>query len=356
MVCRSQRSCRTSVLVAVLASILAAQPSLADAPVKLPDDKANASARSGFGDPLPSWSDSEARKKIIAFVEASRDEASPGYIAPADRIAVFDNDGTLWAEQPMYAQLAFAIDRVKALSGTHPEWKDEEPFASLLRNDLKAALAGGERALLDIIMATHAGMTTEAFSQTVKDWIATARHPTIGRPYTQMIYQPMRELLDYLRKNGFKTFIVSGGGIEFMRPWAEAVYGIPPEQVIGSSVVTAYEIQSGVPVLVRQPKLNFYDDKEGKPVAINQHIGRRPVAAFGNSDGDLAMLQWTCLKREPSFCLIVHHTDGEREWAYDRQSHVGQLDKALDEATAQGWTVVNMKADWRQVFPTEGAP
>ncbi|MCU0955046.1 MAG: haloacid dehalogenase-like hydrolase [Hyphomicrobium sp.] len=302
-------------------------------------------------DPLPSWGDSDTRRRIIAFVEASRLDGSPGYIAPADRIAVFDNDGTLWAEQPMYTQLAFAIDRVKALSNAHPEWKDKEPFAPLLRGDLKAALAGGERALLDIIMATHAGMTTEEFAQTVRDWIATARHPTTGRLYSQMVYQPMLELMDYLRANGFKTFIVSGGGIEFMRPWAEAVYGIPPEQVIGSSVVTSFQIQSGVPVLVREPKLNFYDDKEGKPVAINQHIGRRPVAAFGNSDGDLAMLQWTCLKREPSFCLIVHHTDDEREWAYDRQSHIGQLDKALDEATSKGWAIADMKREWRQIFP-----
>jgi phosphoserine phosphatase len=311
---------------------------------------------SSADNPLPSWGETETRRRIIAFVEASRVEGSPGYIAPRDRIAVFDNDGTLWAEQPMYVQLAFAIDRVKALSNAHPEWQEQEPFASLLRGDLKAALAGGERALLEIIMATHAGMTTDAFAQTVKDWIATARHPTTGRLYTQMVFQPMLELMDFLRANGFKTFIVSGGGIEFMRPWAEAVYGIPPEQVIGSSVVTSFEIQSDVPVLVRQPKLNFYDDKEGKAIAINQHIGRRPVAAFGNSDGDLAMLQWACLKREPSFCLLVHHTDDQREWAYDRQSHIGQLSKALDQATSEGWAVADMKRDWRQVFPNPSEP
>ncbi len=302
-------------------------------------------------DPLPSWNDTSAKTSIVAFVERVTKDGSPDFVPIEQRIAVFDNDGTLWAEQPMYFQLAFALDRVKALSSSHPEWKDQEPFASLLKGDLKAALAGGERALLDIIMATHAGMTTEDFSQTVKDWITTAKHPKTGQLYTQMIYQPMLELLAYLRTNGFKTFIVSGGGIEFMRPWAEAVYGVPPEQVIGSSVVTSFEIREGTPVLLRQPKLNFVDDKEGKPVAINQHIGRRPIAAFGNSDGDLAMLQWTCLKREASFCLFVHHTDGEREWAYDRQSHVGQLSKGLDEAAVNGWTVVDMKSDWKVIFP-----
>jgi phosphoserine phosphatase len=351
MVCTTRLAGRIGILAAVLAGSLTALPAFANILIMTPDGAGEVRQARSADDPLPSWGDSDTRRRIIAFVEASRLDGSPGYIAPADRIAVFDNDGTLWAEQPMYTQLAFAIDRVKALSNAHPEWKDKEPFAPLLRGDLKAALAGGERALLDIIMATHAGMTTEEFAQTVRDWIATARHPTTGRLYSQMVYQPMLELMDYLRANGFKTFIVSGGGIEFMRPWAEAVYGIPPEQVIGSSVVTSFQIQSGVPVLVREPKLNFYDDKEGKPVAINQHIGLRPVAAFGNSDGDLAMLQWTCLKREPSFCLIVHHTDDEREWAYDRQSHIGQLDKALDEATSKGWAIADMKREWRQIFP-----
>jgi phosphoserine phosphatase len=264
---------------------------------------------------------------------------------------VFDNDGTLWAEQPAYFQLLFAIDRVKALSNAHPEWQTEEPFASLLRGDLKAALAGGERALLDVIMATHAGMTTAQFQQIVTDWIATAKHPTTGRRYTQMVYQPMLELLAYLRANGFKTYIVSGGGIEFMRPWVEDVYGVPPEQVVGSSIVTTFEMRDGTPVLVRQPKINFIDDKEGKPVGINQHIGRRPIAAFGNSDGDLAMLQWTCGGPGPHFCLYVHHTDAAREWAYDRQSHIGQLAKGLDEAAARDWTVVDMKSDWKEIFP-----
>jgi phosphoserine phosphatase len=341
-------------LVVALMGCLAAPLSFAG-DVKSDSSSAGVSGTSAAADPLPSWSDTETRKSIISFVEAVRDEGSPAYVAPSERIAVFDNDGTLWAEQPFYFQLAFALDRVKALSNSHPEWKDKEPFASLLRNDVKGALAGGERALLDIIMETHSGMTTEAFAETVKDWIGTARHPKTGRLYTEMVYQPMLELLAYLRANGFKTYIVSGGGIEFMRPWAEAVYGVPPEQVIGSSIVTSFEIENGAPVLVRQPKLNFLDDKEGKPIAINQHIGRRPIAAFGNSDGDLAMLQWTCLKREPSFCLIVHHTDGEREWAYDRQSHIGQLSRALDDATAHGWTVADMKRDWREVFTSTGA-
>lgn len=303
-----------------------------------------------FAEPLPSWEDVKSKRAIITFVDKVTTEGSSDFVPPAERIAVFDNDGTLWAEQPAYFQLLFAIDRVKALSNSHPEWKDKEPFASLLKGDLKAALAGGERALLEIIMATHAGMTTDEFSQTVKDWIATAKHPTTNQPYTEMVYQPMLELLAYLRANDFKTFIVSGGGIEFMRPWVEAVYGIPPEQVVGSSIVTNFELRDGKPVLVRQPKLNFIDDKEGKPVGINQHIGRRPIAAFGNSDGDLQMLQWTCLDRQPSFCLYVHHTDAEREWAYDRQSHVGQLDKGLDAAAENGWPVADMKRDWKRIL------
>ena len=278
-------------------------------------------------------------------------EGSSDFVPPDERIATFDNDGTLWAEQPMYVQLLFALDRVKALAPQHPEWKDKEPFASLLKGDVKAALAGGEHAILEIVMATHAGMTTEEFEKIVKDWLATARHPTTKRPYTEMVYQPMLELLAYLRANGFKTFIVSGGGIEFMRPWTEKVYGIPPEQVIGSSIKTKFEMRDGKPVLVRLPELNFFDDKEGKPVAINQHIGRRPIAAFGNSDGDLQMLQWTTAGQGPRFALYVHHTDGEREWAYDRKSSIGRLDKGLDEAQKKGWTVVDMKQDWKVVFP-----
>ncbi len=304
-----------------------------------------------LADQLPSWRDGSSKKAIVSFVERVTTSGSPDFVPPAERIAAFDNDGTLWAEQPAYFQLLFAIDRVKALSNSHPEWKDTEPFASVLRGDLKAALAGGERALLDIIMATHTGMTTDEFSQIVKEWIASAKHPTSDKLYTQMVYQPMLELLAYLRANEFKTFIVSGGGIEFMRPWVDDVYGVPPEQVVGSSVVTSFEVRDGTPVLVRQPKVNFIDDKEGKPVGINQHIGRRPIAAFGNSDGDLAMLRWTCNAPGARLCVYVHHTDAAREWAYDRNSHIGKLDKGLDEAQAQAWTVVDMQADWNVVFP-----
>jgi hypothetical protein len=250
----------------------------------------------------------------------------------------------------MYFQAFFIFDRIKALAPQHPEWKDKEPFASVLKGDVMAALAGGEHALMEMAMATHAGMTTEEFEQTVKDWIATAKHPVTKRHYTEMVYQPMLELLAYLRANGFKTFIVSGGGIEFMRPWTERVYGIPPEQVIGSSIKTKFELRDGKPVLLRLPELNFIDDKAGKPVGIQQHIGRRPIAAFGNSDGDLQMLQWTAAGSSPRFCLYVHHTDAAREWAYDRQSHIGRLDKGLDEAKARGWTVVSMKDDWKTIF------
>ena len=304
-------------------------------------------------DPLPSWNDTASKKAIVSFVEKVTKPSAPDFVPPAERIATFDQDGTLWAEQPMYFQLFFALDRVKALAPQHPEWKDKEPFASLLKGDVKGALAGGERAMLEIVMATHAGMTTEEFAQTVKEWIATARHPKTGRFYTEMVYQPMLELLAYLQANGFKTFIVSGGGIEFMRPWTEKVYGIPPEQVIGSSIKTKFEVRNGKPVLVRLPEINFIDDKAGKPVAINQHIGRRPIAAFGNSDGDLQMLQWTTAGSGARFALLVHHTDAEREWAYDRTSSIGRLDKALDEAQAKGWIVVDMKNDWKTIFQFE---
>jgi phosphoglycolate phosphatase-like HAD superfamily hydrolase len=275
------------------------------------------------------------------------------FVPPAERIAVFDNDGTLWAEQPMYFQLAFALDRVKALASQHPEWKDKEPFASLLKGDLKGALAGGEPAIFQIVMATHAGLTTEEFEQIVRDWIATAKHPKTGRPYTEMVYQPMLELLTLLRTNGFKTFIVSGGGIDFMRVFSERVYGIPPEQVIGSSGKLKFELRDGKPVLVKLPEIDFIDDKAGKPIGIQQHIGRRPIAAFGNSDGDLEMLQYTTAGSGARFALIIHHTDADREWAYDRQSPIGRLDKALDEAQAKGWTVVDMKQDWKLIYPLE---
>ncbi len=301
-------------------------------------------------DPLPSWNDTASRRAIVEFVEKVTHEGSPNYVPAPERIATFDNDGTLWAEQPMYFQAFFIVDRIKALAPKHPEWTTQEPFASVLKGDMKAALAGGEKALLEMVMATHAGMSTAEFEQIVKDWIATAKHPKTGRPFTEMVYQPMLELLAYLRANGFKTYIVSGGGIEFMRPWTEKVYGVPPEQVIGSSIKTKYEIRDGKPVLVRLPEINFIDDKAGKPVGINQQIGRRPIAAFGNSDGDLQMLQWTTAGAGPRFALIVHHTDAEREWAYDRKSHIGKLDKALDEAQARGWTVVDMRRDWKTVF------
>jgi hypothetical protein len=302
-------------------------------------------------DPLPSWNDGPTKQAVTEFVEKVTTEGSPDFVPPSSRIATFDNDGTLWAEQPMYFQLLFALDRVKAMAPQHPEWKDKEPFASLLKGDVKGALAGGEKAILEIVMVTHTGMTTQEFEKIVSDWIATAKHPTTGRPYTKMVYQPMLELLAYLRASGFKTFIVSGGGIEFMRPWTANVYGIPPEQVVGSSIKTKFELRDGTPVLVRLPELNFIDDKEGKPVGINAHIGRRPIAAFGNSDGDLQMLQWTTAGSGARFALIVHHTDAEREWAYDRQSRIGRLDKALDEARSKGWTVVDMKNDWITIFP-----
>ena len=302
-------------------------------------------------DALPSWNDGKAKQSIVDFVAKVTMEGSPDFVPPAERIATFDNDGTLWCEQPMYFQFLFAFDRVKVLAPQHPEWKDKEPFASLLKGDLKGTLAGGEHAMLELVMATHAGMTTEEFEKIVTDWIATARHPTTKRPYTEMVYQPMLELLAYLRANNFKTFIVSGGGIEFMRVFAEKTYGIPPEQVIGSSGKLKFELRDGKPVLVKLPAIDFINDKEGKPAGIQEHIGRRPIAAFGNSDGDLQMLQWTAAGPGARFCLYVHHTDAEREWAYDRKSQIGQLDKGLDEAQAKGWTVVSMKDDWKTVFP-----
>ena len=304
-------------------------------------------------DPLPSWNDGAAKKSITAFVENVTKEGSPDFVPVPERIATFDNDGTLWCEKPLPVQLFFTLDRVKALAPQHPQWKDQEPFASLLKGNVKGALAGGERALLEMVAATHAGMTTVGFDEIVKDWIANAKHPKYQQPFTACVYQPMLELLAYLRANGFKTFIVSGGGIEFMRPWTEKVYGIPPEQVVGSSIKTKFELRDGKPVLVRLPELNFNDDKDGKPIGINQHIGRRPIAAFGNSDGDLQMLQYTGGGSGPRFCLYVHHNDAEREYAYDRKDALARLDKGLDEAAAKGWTVVSMKDDWKRVFAFE---
>jgi hypothetical protein len=300
---------------------------------------------------LPSWNDGKTRQAIEAFVERVTTPGSADFVPPAERIAVFDNDGTLWSEQPMYVQLAFALNRVKALAPEHPEWKDQAPFNAVLSGDLKALGAAGERGLMELILATHAGMTSDEFEKVVKDWIATAKHPVYQRPYTECVYQPMRELLEYLRAHEFKTYIVSGGGIEFMRPWSEAVYGIPPEQVIGTSIKLKYVLQDGRPVLVRLPEIDFIDDKAGKPVGIHRQIGRRPIFAAGNSDGDFEMLEYTTAGEGARFGLLLHHTDGQRETAYDRQSPFGRLDKALDAAPQRGWTVIDMRQDWKLVFP-----
>jgi phosphoglycolate phosphatase-like HAD superfamily hydrolase len=305
-------------------------------------------------DPLPSWSDGAAKKSIVDFITRVTTPGAPDFVPAEARIATFDNDGTLWTEQPNYFQAIFAFDRVKALAPQHPEWKSEQPFKAVLDNDMRALAASGERGILAIIMATHAGMTTDEFRKVVLDWIATARHPRFQRPYTDLVYQPMIELLAYLRGNGFKTFIVSGGGVEFMRPWVEKAYGIPPEQVVGSSGVTKFEISAdGKPVLMKLAQVEFINDGPGKPIGINRFIGRRPVFAFGNSDGDQQMLEWTAAGTGARFMGLVHHTDAVREYAYDRQSNVGKLDKALDEANAKGWTVVDMKRDWKVVFPFE---
>ena len=303
-------------------------------------------------DPLPSWNTGPARQAIVDFVTRVTRTGGPDFVPVAERIATFDNDGTLWSEQPIYFQFAFALDRVKAMAPSRPEWQKQEPFRSVLAGDLKAALAGGEKAAAALVAETHTGMTTDEFTRRVAEWIRTSQHPRFRRPYTDLIYQPMLELVQYLRANGFKTFIVSGGTVDFMRPWTERIYGIPPEQVIGTTFKTTFEASAdGSPVLMLQPQLDFFDDGPGKPVAIQKFIGRRPIAAFGNSDGDLQMLQWTTSGSGPRFGLIVHHTDAEREWAYDRQSHIGRLDKALDEAGRRGWTVVDMKQSWKIVYP-----
>jgi hypothetical protein len=302
-------------------------------------------------DPLPSWNEGAAKESILRFVERVTTERGQDFAPPLDRIAVFDNDGTLWSEKPFYFQLIFALDRVKALATQHPEWQDQQPFKAILEDDIERFLAGGLKAVLDVLVVTHGGNTSAEFEQIVLDWIANARHLRTGRLYTEMVYQPMLELLDYLRANNFTTYIVSGGGIEFMRAWVERVYGVPPEQVIGSSIKTEFEMRDSGPVLVRIPEVDFVDDGEGKPVGIHKFIGRRPLLAFGNSDGDLQMLQWTAAGDSPRFMGLVHHTDAEREWAYDRDSLVGRLDKALDEAREKSWTVVDMKRDWRVVYP-----
>jgi hypothetical protein len=303
---------------------------------------------------LPSWNDGPSKARIVAFVEAVTDPVGKQYVPPSERIAVFDNDGTLWTEQPMYFQLAFILDRVRALAPEHPEWQTQEPFKSVLAGDMAGVAKAGEHGLLEMMAATHAGMTTDEFRSIVSDWLATAKHPRFKRPYTELTYAPMTELLAYLRANGFKTFIVSGGGVEFMRVFSERVYGVPPEQVIGSSIRTTYEVRDGKPVIVRLPEVEFIDDKDGKPVGINRYIGRKPILAFGNSDGDFQMLEYTTSAPGPRLGLIVHHDDGEREYAYDRKSSIGRLERGLDEAARRGWVIVSMKDDWRRVYAGTG--
>ncbi len=311
------------------------------------------SSASAETDPLPSWNDGPAKQSIVDFVTKVSEPESGDYVPPADRIATFDNDGTLWLEQPMYVQLAFALDRVKELAPEHPEWKTTQPFKAVLDGDMKALAASGEKGVAELVMATHAGMSPADFQTIVGDWLATAKDQRFERGYTHLVYQPMLELLSYLRQNGFTTYIVSGGGIEFVRNFSEPVYGIPPAQVVGSSIKTKYEVVDGEPTLIRLPEMNFVDDKDGKPVGINQHIGQRPLAAFGNSDGDYQMLDWTTSGDGPRLGLIVHHTDAEREYAYDRHSSFGRLDKALDDAPDKGWIVVDMKNDWIEIFPPQ---
>lgn len=302
-------------------------------------------------DPLPSWNEGAAKKSILSFVKKTTTQGSSDFVMPSKRIAVFDNDGTLWAEQPLYFQFVYVIDQIKAMAPQHPEWKTEEPFAAILKDDLKSALAGGKPALLKMISATHSGMTRDEFHQSVADWLKTARHPKTHRPYNEMVYQPMLEVLQHLRANGYKTFIVSGGGIDFLRVFAEQTYGIPPEQVVGSSLKAKYEIRNGQPTVVKLPELNFIDDKAGKPAGIHQHIGRRPIAAFGNSDGDFEMIEWTTAGKGARLGVFVHHDDAKREWQYDHPSHIGQLKRGLEEAPKHGWTIISMKNDWRSVFP-----
>lgn len=304
-------------------------------------------------DPLPSWYDTPHKKAIVAFVERVTGQGSPDFVPPAERIATFDNDGTLWSEQPVYFPQACTFDRIRALALKHPEWKEKQPFKAVLEGDYETIWAGGGQTLLDLEIAAREGLTTEEYERIVREWSLSARHPKTGRLYTEMAYQPMLELLAYLRANGFKTFIVSGGWVDFMRPWTEKVYGIPPEQVVGSSMKTKFEMRDGKPIIVFLPEINFVDDREGKPVGIDHYIGRRPIAAFGNSDGDLPMFQWTTAGKGARFALIVHHTDAAREWAYDRLSAIGRLDRALDEAGVKGWTVVDMKKDWKIIYVFE---
>lgn len=332
-------------LVILAFSILSCKKSVERMPIENNLDKTT------IQDPLPSWNESKAKQDIITFVQLITDSSGTNYVKPEDRIVTFDNDGTLWGEQPAYVQAFFALDRIKAMAADHPEWQKDKILKAAIDGDLKTLASEGEMGLMKVVMTSHAGMTTTAFEQIVKDWIATAKHPVTGKLFKEMVFQPMLEVINYLKANQFKVFIVSGGGIEFMRPWTQEVYGIPAEQVIGSSVKTKFEIQNGQPVIVRLPEIDFIDDKEGKPLGINTHIGKKPIASFGNSDGDLAMLQWTASGDNKRLMVYIHHTDADREFAYDRTSSIGQLDKGLDEATARNWTIVNMKTDWKQIYP-----
>jgi len=302
-------------------------------------------------EPLPSWTDGQTKQRIVDFVHSVTDRDSSDFVPVHKRIATFDNDGNLWSEKPTYFQLLFILDRIKLMAADHPEWKTTQPFQAVLENDMAAVKASGKHGLLELAMATHAGMTTTEFEIIVNDWMATARHPSTGKAYTSMVYQPMLELMDYLRANEFKVFIVSGGGVEFMRPWTEEVYGVPPDQVVGSSIETRYELRDGKPVLLRLPEIHFIDDNVTKPVAINRFIGQRPILASGNSDGDFEMLKWTTSGEGKRLGLIVHHTDAEREWAYDRESSEGRLVRGLDEAEDNGWVIIDMAKDWKLIYP-----
>lgn len=343
----------TKLLVLILTSLLFLSSSCKVGNERHADKQADANTNEESADPLPSWKDTSTKTSIIDFVSEVTSVESNNFIEIPDRIATFDNDGNLWSEQPAYFQLFFAIDRVRQMAPAHPEWKTKQPFKAVLEDDLATLATFGEHGILELVMATHAGNTTEEFETIVKNWLSTAKHPRFNKHYTELVYQPMLELLDYLRANDFKTFIVSGGGIEFMRPWVEEVYGIPRDQVVGSSIKTEFVTKNGNPVIMRLPEIDFIDDKEGKPLGINKFIGRKPVFASGNSDGDLPMLQWTASGEGLQFMLYLHHTDSIREWAYDRESHIGRLDKGLDEAYKRGWTVIDMKEDWKVIYPFE---
>jgi phosphoserine phosphatase len=346
---------RRLVVVGLVSAGLAACEPAADPPSSAETRAAGAAAQQtpAPATPLPSWNDGPTRDRIVSFVEVVTDPDGDAFVPVAERVAVFDNDGTLWSEKPLYFQLLYAIDFVKAHADAHPEWKGRQPFEAVLQDDQKALAASGTKGILELVMASHAGMTTTQFDESVRAYLATAKHPTKKRRYPELVFQPMLELLAYLRDNGFSTWIVTGGGVEFVRTFSEAVYGVPPEQVVGSSIEVVFEMRDDGPVLRRQPKIHFVDDKGGKPVGIHRFIGRRPIAAFGNSDGDLEMLQWTAAGDGARLLLLVHHTDAEREWAYDRDSVVGKLDAALDEARTRGWLVADMKRDWKVVYPFE---